>query len=180
MRGCAVKRLPAFFSLGLALALTAATASENWPRFRDPTGAGHHVGAALPTKWGAEDILWRVELKGDGHSSPVNWGERIFLTAATDQGSNRLVLALDARDGKLLWEKAIPCEAPERTHGMNSFATPTCVTDGERVIAFFDRAGAQLDTRTKSRKGRSRIARRFNAGWAGNKGQAPSGGMALT
>ena len=118
-----------------------AVAAENWPCFRGPTGTGHHVGAALPTKWGAENILWRVELKGEGHSSPVNWHERIFLTSATDKGGTRLVLALDARDGRLLWEKAIPCDSPGKTHGMNSFATPTCAVDGQRVVAFFGRAG---------------------------------------
>ena len=125
----------------LVLCLTAGTAAENWPRFRGPAGTGHHVGAALPTKWGTENILWRVELKGEGHSSPVNWEQRIFLTAATDQGRTRLVLALDARDGRLLWEKTISCDSPGKTHAMNGFATPTCATDGERVVAFFGRVG---------------------------------------
>lgn len=127
--------------LGLALCQSANAADENWSRFRGPEGIGHYTGAALPTKWSADNVVWRVELKGDGHSSPVNWGQRIFLTSATDRGSNRLVLAFDARDGKLLWEKTVHCEAPGKTHAMNSFATPSCVTDGERVIAFFDVAG---------------------------------------
>ncbi|MBM3889312.1 MAG: hypothetical protein FJ388_09325, partial [Verrucomicrobia bacterium] len=135
-----MKQVPTVFIFSIALCLATA-AAENWPRFRGPAGTGHHVGAALPTKWSEKDILWRVELKGDGHSSPVNWEHRIFLTAATDQGRARIVLALDARDGRLLWEKAIPCDSPGKTHGMNSFATPTCATDGERVVAFFDKAG---------------------------------------
>jgi outer membrane protein assembly factor BamB len=125
----------------LALTLTTTAAAENWPRFRGPTGTGHHAGAPLPITWGPENVLWRVELKGEGHSSPVNWEQRIFLTAATDKGGTRLVFALDARDGKLLWEKAIPSASPGRTHGMNSHATPTCATDGERVVAFFGNAG---------------------------------------
>jgi len=135
-----MKLLPTSLLLGIALAL-AADAAENWPRFRGPAGTGHHAGAALPVKWSAENVLWRVELKGDGHSSPVNWGQRIFLTAATEQGRACRVLALDARDGRLLWEKTVSCDAPGKTHGMNSFATPTCVTDGERVVAFFGRGG---------------------------------------
>ncbi|MCX6907623.1 MAG: PQQ-like beta-propeller repeat protein [Verrucomicrobia bacterium] len=135
-----MKHSPVVFSLCLTLTLTAG-AAENWPRFRGPTGTGHHTGAALPTKWSAENVLWRVELKGDGHSSPVNWGQRIFLTAATDQGRACRVFALDVRDGRLLWEKTVSCDAPGKTHGMNSFATPTCVTDGERVVAFFGRGG---------------------------------------
>ncbi|MFA7006606.1 MAG: PQQ-binding-like beta-propeller repeat protein [Verrucomicrobiia bacterium] len=135
-----MKQLPVVLFLGIALTLTAG-AAENWPRFRGPTGTGHHVGAALPTKWSAENVLWCVELKGEGFSSPVNWGDRIFLTAATDKGSTRLVIALDARSGKLLWEKSILCAAPGKSHNMNGFATPTCLTDGERVIAFFGRGG---------------------------------------
>jgi len=129
------------YIVAILLSCLAVNAAENWPRFRGPTGTGHHGGAPLPTKWGLENILWRVELKGDGHSSPVNWDQRIFLTSATDKGATRFVFALGARDGKLLWEKSIPCASPGKTHKMNSFATPTCVTDGERVIAFLDRAG---------------------------------------
>jgi len=127
-----------FLSLTLCLA---ANAAENWPRFRGPTGTGHHVGAPLPTKWGPENVLWRVELKGDGHSSPVNWDQRVFLTADADKGSSRFVFVFDARDGRLLWEKKIACNSPGKTHKMNSFATPSCLTDGQRVVAFFDCAG---------------------------------------
>ena len=126
--------------LFLVFSLRANTA-ENWPRFRGPLGTGHHSGVALPTQWSAGNVLWRAELKGAGHSSPVIWGERVFLTAATDQGRARFVLALDARSGKLLWEKSIPCDAPGKSHNMNGFATPTCLTDGERVVAFFGKAG---------------------------------------
>lgn len=118
-----------------------ADASENWQRFRGPAGTGHHSGKALLTQWGPDDILWRIELKGEGHSSPVNWEHRIFLTGATDKGRCRFVCALDASDGHLLWEKSIPCEAPEKAHAMNSLATATCVTDGERVVAFLGSAG---------------------------------------
>ncbi|MBM3858332.1 MAG: hypothetical protein FJ395_01630 [Verrucomicrobia bacterium] len=135
-----MKQTPSLLLSCLALCLTS-NAAENWPRFRGPLGTGHHVGAPLPTQWTADNILWRVELKGEGHSAPVNWDQRIFLTAALDKGAVRLVFALDARDGKLLWEQQIPCDAPGKTHKMNSFATPTCVTDGQRVVAFLDKAG---------------------------------------
>jgi outer membrane protein assembly factor BamB len=123
------------------VALTAVRAGENWPRFRGPAGTGHHTGAALPTKWGADNIVWRVELKGEGFSSPVNWQERLFLTAALDKGRTGLVSAVSTRDGRLLWEKSVKCEAPGKSHAMNGFATPTCLVDGERVVAFLGRAG---------------------------------------
>ncbi|MBI5819350.1 MAG: PQQ-binding-like beta-propeller repeat protein [Verrucomicrobia bacterium] len=136
-----MKQTAAILLICFAPYLSAGAAAENWPRFRGPTGTGHYVGTALPTQWGPKDILWRVALKGEGHSSVVNWGHRIFLTAAADQGRTRFVFAFDARDGRLIWEKTISCDSPEKTHSMNSFATPTCATDGERVVAFFDRAG---------------------------------------
>ena len=130
----------AILLLFLVLSLSV-SASENWTRFRGPTGLGQHTGKALPTQWGPEHVAWRVELNGEGHSSPINWEQRIFLTAASDKGRNRIVSALDARDGHLLWEKTIPCEAPEKVHAMNSHATATCATDGERVVAYFGHAG---------------------------------------
>ncbi len=136
-----MKQIAAILLLCFAPYLGVGATAENWSRLRGPTGTGHYTGAALPTEWGPKDILWRVELKGEGHSSVVNWGHRIFLTSATDSGRSRLVSAFDARDGRLLWEKTIKCDAPGKTHRMNSFATPTCATDGERVVAFFGRAG---------------------------------------
>ena len=126
--------------LCLALGLPAG-AAENWPRFRGPQGTGHHVGAALPVKWGPEQVLWRTELKGEGHSSPVNWEHRIFLTSAADEGRTRRVVCIDGRDGRTLWEKAVPCATPGKLHAMNGHASPTCATDGERVVAFFGEAG---------------------------------------
>lgn len=135
-----MRHVPSILAICLALG-AGAGAAESWSRFRGPAGTGHYAGPALPTKWGPEDVLWRVELKGEGHSSPCIWQQRIFLTSATDQARTRLVLALDARDGRLLWEKAISCDSADKTHRMNSFATPTCATDGERVVAFFGNAG---------------------------------------
>jgi len=128
---------------GVLLLATAAPAadSDDWPRFRGPAGTGHHKGAPLPTTWGATDILWRAELKGEGFSSPITFGHRVLLTSATDEGRARHVIAIDGRDGRTLWEKTLPCATPGRVHAMNGHATPTCATDGERVVAFFGEAG---------------------------------------
>jgi outer membrane protein assembly factor BamB len=135
-----MKHLPSILAICLSLCESAG-AAESWSRFRGPAGTGHYSGPALPTKWGPENVLWRVEIKGEGHSSPCSWQQRIFLTSATDQARTRLVLALDSRDGRRLWEKTISCASPEKTHRLNSFATPTCATDGERIVAFFANAG---------------------------------------
>ena len=114
---------------------------ENWPQFRGPSGRGHSTARDVPLKWSAESVLWKVPLKGKGQSSPVNWGQKLFLTGASDNGRERYLYCLDGRSGKLLWDKTIGCASPEKPHRMNSYATPTCATDGERVVAFFGPAG---------------------------------------
>ena len=116
-------------------------AEENWNQFRGPTGRGHVTDSKVPTKWSSESVVWKIDLPGVGQSSPVNWGNKVFLTSAEDDGRTRIVLCYDLSSGKELWRKTIPCDSPEQTHKMNSRATPTCATDGERVYAFFGPAG---------------------------------------
>ncbi len=121
-----------------------AGAQSAWPRFRGPDGSGHCRDANLPVRWGVDDVVWRTELPGEGHSSACVWGQRVFLTAArkTDAGQvERVVLCLDRADGHLLWQHVASVGDGETIHKMNSFATPSCATDGERVVAFFGRGG---------------------------------------
>ncbi len=116
-------------------------AEDNWERFRGPTGTGHSVATNLPIKWDKGSVDWKTEMKGIGQSSPVNWGDKLFVTSASEDGKARHVYCVSAKDGKVLWEKTIKCSNPEKNHKMNSWATPSCATDGERVIAFFGPAG---------------------------------------
>jgi len=116
-------------------------AEPNWPRFGGPAGSGLSRETALPVKWDAGAVVWKATLKGTGQSSVVNWGNRLFLTSASADGTQRWVHGLDRQTGKLLWEREITVAAPEIIHRMNTFASPTCVTDGERVIAFFGPGG---------------------------------------
>lgn len=129
-----------FFLVPFLIAVTA-YADDNWNQFRGPTGRGHSPAENVPTEWSADSVKWRVELKGVGQSSPVNWGDKLFLTGASEDGKKRYVFCLDRKTGETLWEKTIPCAAPEQHHKMNSWATPSCATDGERVIAFFGAGG---------------------------------------
>lgn len=122
----------------------AARAQSNWPRYRGPDGSGHCEGANYPVRWSADDVVWRTELEGQGNSSVCLWGERIFLTAArrTDTGQvERIVFCLDRTDGRLIWRQVASVGDAESVHKMNSFASPTCATDGECVVAFFGRGG---------------------------------------
>ncbi|MCI0681158.1 MAG: PQQ-like beta-propeller repeat protein [Gemmataceae bacterium] len=120
----------------------AARAADNWPRFRGPTHDGHYTGPAIPTTWDDSSVVWKTPLKGFGQSSPVVWGDRIFLTTAEDGGRKRIVFCLSRDGGKLLWEREAPWKGvPEKLHNMNSFASATCATDGDVVAAFFGRGG---------------------------------------
>jgi outer membrane protein assembly factor BamB len=119
-------------------------AERNWPRFRGPSGQGIAVGAAPPVEWDAagKNILWRTKVPGRGNSSPVVWGDRIFLTSANDKGGNRSVHCFDRANGHLLWTKVVPVKPPEPgVRDKNGFATSTPVTDGERVIVFLGSSG---------------------------------------
>lgn len=128
-------------SLAATLSLPQLRAEDNWPRFRGPSGRGHSVADDVPLKWSAKSVLWKKELKGKGQSSPVNWGDKLFLTGASADGGERYLFCLDRTNGKILWEKEVSCKAPENPHKMNSFATPTCATDGKHVVAFFGPGG---------------------------------------
>ena len=112
-----------------------------WPRWRGPAGTGHSNEADLPIRWTDDNILWSTDLNGAGQSSPVAWGNRIFLTTSTEKGAARHVLCIDRHSGQHLWKNTAWKGVPERVHGMNSWASPTCVTDGECVVAFFGDAG---------------------------------------
>ena len=127
------------------LALLAILA-QAWPGWRGPTADGHSTEPDLPKQWTAESVEWKTPLKGAGQSSPVLWGERIFLTTALDKGKQRVVLCLDRRTGKVEWEKVAWTGEPEPSHAMNGWASATCAVDGERVYAFFGRGGLHCYT----------------------------------
>jgi outer membrane protein assembly factor BamB len=133
---------PCSRSLRLAFALVAACAAlsaaraDNWPRFRGPNGTGVAADKGIPVKWGDGDFLWKAELPGVGHSSPVVWGDRLFLQTGGAKGEGRALLCLDANTGKQLWSSAAP-GGTARKHDRNSFASSTPATDGRLVYAVF-------------------------------------------
>src|SRR5579884_1899319 len=87
------------------LLATLAAGAEEWPRFRGPTGQGVSHESHLTTHWSATDnIAWKAAIPGVGWSSPIVWGDRVFLTTAADGGQDCHVLALSRMDGKRLWD----------------------------------------------------------------------------
>jgi outer membrane protein assembly factor BamB len=134
-----------FFACSLALQ-NSTHADSNWPRWRGPDGNGISTEKGFPIEWTAKSVLWKTPLKGKGQSSPILWGDRIFLTSAEDGGKTRLVICIDRKTGSILWEQTAWKGTPEPSHAMNGWATPTCCTDGERVYAFFGMAGLHCYT----------------------------------
>ncbi|HEV3136492.1 MAG TPA: PQQ-binding-like beta-propeller repeat protein [Pirellulales bacterium] len=116
-------------------------AEINWPGWGGPAGNSQSSETGLPLKWTADNVLWKANLKGNGQSTPVLWGQQIFLTSELENGRQRIVFSLDRRDGKLLWEQVAWTGQPEESHKMNGWASATCATNGKVVVAFFGRGG---------------------------------------
>lgn len=118
-------------ALGLALLAPASTA-QDWARFRGPGGSGVRADARLPHALSGEHVAWRVPVGGAGHSSPVLWGERVFLTREGPAEGRRSVVAFSLADGAELWSHDDAFEA-HRNHSLNSNATATPAVDASGV-----------------------------------------------
>jgi len=148
-----------------SMAFAAADAGENWPQLRGPASLGIDDGDKLPDRWSAtENVAWKTDLPGRGWSSPIVWGDRVFLTTVVNQGKSEKpkkglyfggnrpkppqsvhqwkVFCLDLKSGKVLWHRQVH-EAKPKTpiHLKNSFASETPVTDGQRVYCYFGNVG---------------------------------------
>src|SRR5262245_61418950 len=89
-----------FLSLSLA---------GDWPRFRGPNGTGAVDDKDVPLRWSAtEGVVWKTPLPGLGNSSPIIWGDRIFVQSAAEDGRERWLICLNAGDGKVLWKQGVP------------------------------------------------------------------------
>ncbi len=112
--------------------------AENWTRFRGENGQGHSSETDLPLNWSAtENVSWKTAIPVGGWSSPIVFEDRIFVTTATEEGASCRVLCIDREDGAILWNREVHRQVPGPKRAQNSYATPTPVTDGERVYAVF-------------------------------------------
>ena len=150
---CSVKRN----SLHCLLTLVASLAcAENWPSWRGPRNDGTSLEQNAPTQWnGTNNIVWKRTVPGEGHSSPIIWGNRLFLTTALKETQERLLLSFDRKSGALLWQQAVLKAPLESKNNENSYASATPTTDGEKVyvtfldgdevvVAAYDFSGKQL------------------------------------
>jgi outer membrane protein assembly factor BamB len=144
------------FALVLMLILFAAgnAGAQEWTRFRGPNGSGVNDAISIPAVWTDKDYRWKITLPGGGHSSPVLWGDRLFITCADDATASRTLLGVNAADGKTLWHAEFSSHVFHQ-HQDNSYAssTPTVDANGiylcwntpeEFTIYGFDHDGKQL------------------------------------
>jgi outer membrane protein assembly factor BamB len=144
-----MKRLPLLL-LGL---LAAAPCAADWPQFRGPGGSGLSEARGAPLHWSdTHGLAWKVELPGPGSSSPVVFGDKIFLTCYTGvtpdgrsglDALKRHVLCLDRATGRLLWNTPVPADQPEQAgiREAHGYASSTPAVDAERVYVFFGKSG---------------------------------------
>ena len=173
-------RLPLLAAL-LAVAILPSLAGETskngqayWPQWRGPSGNGVAQQGNPPLTWSeTKNVRWKTALPGKGQSTPVIWGERIFVTAAIPHGTEEeahgghdhgahdnvvssrrqklVVLALDRGDGSILWERTVHDGLPHSSvHSSGTWASNSAVTDGKHVVAFFGSGGLYgLDVKGK-------------------------------
>lgn len=141
--------------LGFGIGCVWDATASNWPRFRGPNGTGVSQDKDVPVAWTDKSgLVWKTPIPGVGNSSPVVWGNQLFMQSADNKGKERLLLCLNTTNGKVQWSKSLPA-AFSKTHARNSLASSTPATDGERVYAMiwdgkdvflyaFDMKGKQL------------------------------------
>ncbi len=140
--------------------------AQNWPSFRGPNATGVEEGKALPSGWNianSQNVLWKTPIPGLAHSSPIVWGDRIFLTTAIASDKNRVmqigqvnpmgdandmsrqswrVYCLDRSTGRILWEKiAQEAEPRVRRHPKTTHASATPATNGKYLVVLFASGG---------------------------------------
>jgi outer membrane protein assembly factor BamB len=153
-------------SLAFLLAAAGALSAQPWPQFRGPSASGVGAGAKPPVRWDAAkgtNVVWKAEIPGLAVSSPVVWGDRIYVTTAISSDPKQTfrtglygdtdsvndssrhqwkLLALDAKTGKLAWEQTAHEGIPQtKRHAKSSQASATPATDGKVVVAYFGSEG---------------------------------------
>ena len=113
---------------------------ENWPGWRGPRGDGTSAEPQVPERWsGTENVAWKIEAPAESHASPIIWDDRVYLVGTDLARNTRLLRAHDRKTGKQLWEQTVAESPLERKHKLNSYASSTPATDGEKIyVSFLD------------------------------------------
>lgn len=118
----------------LFVALSSMAHGQEWTRFRGPNGTGVAAASAnrIPVQWGEDDAAWKTRLPGHGHSSPVVWGDRVFLLSAAPSDATQHVLCLNTGTGQTMWQRTYESQS-HHLHARNTFASSTPAVDRDRL-----------------------------------------------
>jgi outer membrane protein assembly factor BamB len=141
--------------------------AQEWTRFRGPDGSGVSEAALIPLQWTESGYQWKTRLPGKGHSSPVVWGDKVFLMSADPERAAQLVLCLDARSGKILWQREYAATAYS-IHPRNTLASSTPAVDKDRVYVAWA-TPEQLTLRALDHEGNEVWVRELGP-WVGQHG----------
>jgi outer membrane protein assembly factor BamB len=118
------------------LILFTVSSIQSATRFRGPNGQGIYPDQNIPVKWNAENITWKTQLPGKGHSSPVKWQNNIYMTSADQKKNIGYLLAVNAVSGKIAWQKEFKIKK-YKINNRNTYASPTCTVDGDGVYTLW-------------------------------------------
>jgi outer membrane protein assembly factor BamB len=141
--------LAAVWAAWLILSFVSVSAAQQWTRFRGPNGSGTSAAVDLPETWSDDDYNWRVTLPGVGNSSPVVWGDMIYVTSNVEKDGMQIVTCLRTSDGGRVWRKDFKASTYKQ-HALNLYASSTPTVDEKRlyvtwastreyIVAAFDR-----------------------------------------
>ena len=127
----------------LAFSLGQFATAGNWPAWRaDLAGSAETTESGLPTSWSADNnVKWRTALPDRGNSTPVIWGDKVFVTQVVEDDDFRSLMCFNRKNGKLIWQKGVKYSEKEPSHRTNPYCSASPVTDGKRVIVTFASAG---------------------------------------
>ncbi len=142
-----MKHLRLMPCLAAIVILVPYAAAENWPAWRGPRGDGS-ADVAGPMKWdgkSGKNVRWKTPLPGEGHSSPIILGDRVFVTACLPKTEERVLICLNRDTGEPIWQATVLKARLESKHALNSFASSTPATDGKLVfVSFLEASDKQI------------------------------------
>ena len=117
--------------------------AANWPTWRGPTQDGVTEETDLPITWDVKsnNLRWTFQLPDRGNSTPIVWGDKVFITQAVEKDQRRMLMCMDKETGMSLWQNGVAYTKEEKTHPTNPYCSASPVTDGERIVASFASAG---------------------------------------
>ena len=132
--------LKVLLAFGLITVFHSPSFGDNWPCWRGPNGDGtsHDVNVAIDWDGASgRNILWKTQLEGEGHSSPIVWEDRIFVTACIKATNQRTLTCFDRKTGQPIWQRDVLKAGLESKHALNSYASSTPATDGQLIYMIF-------------------------------------------